>query len=490
MATEPVPSAQSHSPALGRRRTNTGGGTPPGPGVRRRTNTGGGTPPGPGARPALPQVHSLYQPVVHLQTRTVIGYEALARGPEGTELYTPDALFAAARAQGTLGELDWACRIAAFDGAVKAHLPSTLELFVNVEAAALNAPPPPGTAAALSAAGGLSVVIELTERDLTGDVAGLLRAVERARAQGWRIALDDVGAAPASLALLPFLRPEIIKLDLSLIHTTTNTATIEILTAVTAEAARTGATLLAEGIETEDHAQLAVRMGARLGQGWLFGRPAPLPTFPMRAPAPSRPRPLINVAYRVLKAPPAARTTTLGTPYSVVVASVNTAKGAQQVATKPVLHAISTQLERRALAQGHSVVVLGVFQHARHFTGATAQRYRDLAVHSSYIAAFATDLHPDPMPGVKGTTLPEDDPLVGQWCVLVVAPLFTGALIASDLGDTSPDPQRRFHLYVVYDRPTVIAAATTLLHRIPRPDNNRPQPPDHPPPWGHTGSHH
>jgi len=396
MATEPVPSAQSHTPAVRRRRTNTGGGTPPGPGVR----------------PAWAQVHSLYQPVVHLQTRTVIGYEALARGPEGTDLYTPDALFAAARARGTFGELDWACRIAAFDGAVKAHLPSTLELFVNVEAAALNAPPPPGAAAALSAAGGLSVVIELTERDLTGDVAGLLRAVERARAQGWRIALDDVGAAPASLALLPFLRPEIIKLDLSLTHTTTNTATVEILTAVTAEAARTGATLLAEGIETEDHAQLAVRMGARLGQGWLFGRPAPLPTFPMRAPPPSRPRPLINVASRVLEAPPAARTTTLGTPYSVVVASANTAntantaKGAQRVATKPVLHAISTQLERRALAQGHSVVVLGAFQHARHFTGATAQRYRDLAVHSSYVAAFATDLSPTPCPVLTALPCP------------------------------------------------------------------------------------
>jgi EAL domain-containing protein (putative c-di-GMP-specific phosphodiesterase class I) len=408
MATEPVPSAQSHTPAVRRRRTNTGGGTPPGPGVR----------------PAWAQVHSLYQPVVHLQTRTVIGYEALARGPEGTDLYTPDALFAAARARGTFGELDWACRIAAFDGAVKAHLPSTLELFVNVEAAALNAPPPPGAAAALSAAGGLSVVIELTERDLTGDVAGLLRAVERARAQGWRVALDDVGAAPASLALLPFLRPEIIKLDLSLTHTTTNTATVEILTAVTAEAARTGATLLAEGIETEDHAQLAVRMGARLGQGWLFGRPAPLPTFPMRAPPPSRQRPLINVASRVLEAPPAARTTTLGTPYSVVVASANTAntantahtantantantaKGAQRVATKPVLHAISTQLERRALAQGHSVVVLGAFQHARHFTGATAQRYRDLAVHSSYVAAFATDLSPTPCPVLTALPCP------------------------------------------------------------------------------------
>ncbi len=95
------------------------------------------------------------------------------------------------------------------------------------------------------------------------------------------------------------------------------------------------------------------------------------------------------------------------------------------------------------------------------------------------------------MPGVNGITLPEDDPLVRQWCVIVVGPLFTGALIAADLGDTSPDPQRRFPLYVVYDRPTIIiAAAATLLHRIPRPDSDRLQPPNHPPPWGHTGSHH
>lgn len=97
------------------------------------------------------------------------------------------------------------------------------------------------------------------------------------------------------------------------------------------------------------------------------------------------------------------------------------------------------------------------------------------------------------MPGVNGITLPEDDPLVRQWCVIVVGPLFTGALIAADLSDTRPDPQRRFPLYVVHDRPTIIiiiTAATTLLHRIPRPDSDRPQPPDHPPPWGHTGSHH
>jgi len=150
-----------------------------------------------------------------LQTRTVIGYEALARGPEGTDLYTPDALFAAARARGTFGELDCACRIAAFDGAVKAHLPSTLELFVNVEAAALNAPPPPGAAAALSAAGGLSVVIELTERDLTGTAVRVSfasftrwKACTLIAAVGRYVRMAFANAADGSVATTSILSPE------------------------------------------------------------------------------------------------------------------------------------------------------------------------------------------------------------------------------------------------------------------------------------------
>ncbi len=58
------------------------------------------------------QVHAVYQPVVDLDTRRVVGYEALARGPRDSPLHTPDALFAAARDQGVLVELDWACRVA------------------------------------------------------------------------------------------------------------------------------------------------------------------------------------------------------------------------------------------------------------------------------------------------------------------------------------------------------------------------------------------
>ena len=53
---------------------------------------------------ALGGLRALYQPVVELESATVVGYEALARGPEGSELQRPDLLFQAARWEGRLGE--------------------------------------------------------------------------------------------------------------------------------------------------------------------------------------------------------------------------------------------------------------------------------------------------------------------------------------------------------------------------------------------------
>src|ERR1700710_1632565 len=61
-------------------------------------------------------IHSLFQPIVDLDTGAVVAYEALARGPQGP-LHAPDALFSAARRAGCLAELDDACRRAAFRGA-------------------------------------------------------------------------------------------------------------------------------------------------------------------------------------------------------------------------------------------------------------------------------------------------------------------------------------------------------------------------------------
>ena len=127
-------------------------------------------------------------------------------------------------------------------------------------------------------AGRLRVVVELTERALTDRPADVLAAVAWLRDHGCGIALDDVGVDERSLALMPFLAPDVIKLDMSLIHARgASPAAARVLNAVAAEAERSGALLLAEGIETEEHLARARALGATLGQGWLFGRPGALP---------------------------------------------------------------------------------------------------------------------------------------------------------------------------------------------------------------------
>src|SRR5918997_5912954 len=94
---------------------------------------------------------------------------------------------------------------------------------------------------------------------------------------GCAIAVDDVGADRRSLAFMPFLRPEIIKLDLSLTQARPTPQIASVVHAVNAEAERTGALVLAEGIESDHHLMRARALGARYGQGWRFGRPGPLP---------------------------------------------------------------------------------------------------------------------------------------------------------------------------------------------------------------------
>src|ERR1700727_2968697 len=87
-------------------------------------------------------VRSVYQPIVDLRSGDVVGYEALARGPVGGGFERPDLLFAAARERGLTAELDWACRAAAFEGALAAGLRAPSTLFVNVEPYAIDTPAP------------------------------------------------------------------------------------------------------------------------------------------------------------------------------------------------------------------------------------------------------------------------------------------------------------------------------------------------------------
>jgi EAL domain-containing protein (putative c-di-GMP-specific phosphodiesterase class I) len=155
--------------------------------------------------------------VVALDDGGIVGFEALARGPEGSARASPANLFARAAAAGRLAELDWICRAAAIAGAVGADLDPQLALFINVEPASNRIPCPDDLADAVTTADRWPIIAEITERAIAGDPGGLLTAVDGLRHRNRHVALDDVGADPASQAMMPLLRPDVIKLDQTII---------------------------------------------------------------------------------------------------------------------------------------------------------------------------------------------------------------------------------------------------------------------------------
>jgi EAL domain-containing protein (putative c-di-GMP-specific phosphodiesterase class I) len=397
-------------------------------------------------------LRSAYQPIVDLETGAVVAHEALVRGPAGSLVETPGPLFSAARRAGRLAELDWACRAAAVSGAFDVGLGRSGRLFINVEPDTLATPCPPSLRPLWDrSAAELDIVVELTERALTDRPADLLHAVSRMRQLGWGVALDDVGADVRSLALMPLLRPDVIKLDLRVVQEKPSAQIAEIVNAVNAERERSGAVILAEGIETVAHLRAGRALGATLGQGWLFGRPGPLP-------APDEP---VEAPPHIPGLPEFVSFSNVS-PYEVVSAVRDVRR-----ADKRLLLSMSLHLEEQALSLGEAAVVVSAFQSAERFTPATRERYRRLAESSAFVAALGAGMEVAPAPGVRGAALAGDDVLRGEWSVVVLGPHFAGALVARDLGDGGPEHERRFDVALTYDRDLVIEAAGALMRRVP-----------------------
>ncbi|WP_229673664.1 sensor domain-containing phosphodiesterase [Nakamurella endophytica] len=394
---------------------------------------------GEGLRPA-------YQPVVDLQSGDVVGLEALARWP-GIPGATPDRVFAEAARTSGLIALDWACRAAAVQGALDAGLGPDVCLFLNAEPAVLARTAPRHAVEVIERAGSrLRVVMELTERSLLVRPAAVLAQVAEARDRGWLIGLDDVGAHPDSLALLDLVAPDVVKLDLALVQRLPARGQARTLAAVMAHRERTGAPVVAEGIETDAHLEQAVALGATLGQGWKLGRPAALdaPPVPRR---PLRPQPR-----------PAAAPVT---PFDLVAGL-----DVQRVARKEFLVAFSRHVEAQAHNPADPPVILSALQSITHLTPGTRTRYERLAAAAPLVALFGADVPAQPAAGVRGVALADDDPLRREWTVIALGAQTAAALIARDCGDDGPDADRRFDFVITYDRPRVTRAARSLLSRL------------------------
>jgi len=412
--------------------------------------------PHPAAEPSLAAVldahaiHSVYQPVVDLYRGETVAYEALARGPAGSALDRPDRLFEAARFAALEAEVEWECQLAALEGVLESGLRPGQALFVNLESKLLGATRPARLAELMDRAlDRFPVFVELTERALASRPAHLLAAVRGLRRLGVGVALDDVGADPRSVALMPFLEPDLIKLDISVVQGDPAGAAAETLHAVGAEAERTGALIVAEGIETDAHLRTALALGARYGQGWMFGSPQALPA---------------GVAVGLEDRLPAPRDPDrdgLASPFEIVARHRPIRR-----ADKRLLLALSREIEASAGGLGPAAVIMSSFQANQCFSPATAATYARLADGASLVAALAAELASRPVRGVHGAGLRPEDPVRSEWDVTLLGPHSAIALVARDLGDGGSDMDRRFDFAVTHDRTLVIAAAHALMGRL------------------------
>jgi diguanylate cyclase (GGDEF)-like protein len=394
-------------------------------------------------------VRTVFQPVVHLASGTIAGFEALSRGPVGSSLESPMALIDAATATGRLAELDWLCRVHAMQAAVDAGLDRSLSWLINVEPAGLAIDCPPHLQAGLAQARAeLRVILEVVERDVEGFATALLHATDQARRDSWGVALDDVGAEEGSLALLPFLRPDVVKLDMSLVRGVPRLKAAEITAAVRAYAERTGAVILAEGIETEEQERLAQVFGATYGQGYRYGRPGPLPAS---VPAP---RHVIPLRQRLIPLDGQ-------TPFEVLTAKLPTQRAAKQA----LLH-ISQHLEEQITAGNHASVLLAGFQDRAYFSPMKRQRYQQLSRLTALTVVLAEGLATAAEPQFHVGPLQAGSRMGQEWVVIVIKPHYAAAFVAKDCGDEGRDGDRRFDYGYTHDRDLVIAAARSYLQEL------------------------
>lgn len=210
----------------------------------------------------------LFQPIVELGGGTMVGAEALARFG-GLPYRPPNAWFAEADAMSLGTDLE----VVAVDKALEGLLDLAPDVYLSINVS-------PATlvdarfSEVISNADPTRLVLELTEHARVGDYDRLDRAMKTFRSAGMRVAVDDAGAGFASLRHILKLRPDLIKLDMSLIRDINLDPFKQALaTSLISFGEKCNATIVAEGIESEAELRMLVELGVGYGQGWFLGEP-------------------------------------------------------------------------------------------------------------------------------------------------------------------------------------------------------------------------
>lgn len=387
----------------------------------------------------------MFQPIVSLSDGMTIGYEALARWPSLAHLRA-SVVFERAAASGRLDRLDRACTSAAMSAALRAELGPDYLLMINCEPATAH-PRCQDDDLTKRARNELQLVFEITERSLLRHPKALLQKVAAMRSDRITVALNDVGARPDSLALLDVLAPDIIKLDMAMVKQRPGDRNARTFAGVLAHQERTGAVILVDGVETDEHLERALAVGATLGQGFRFGAVAPLPSgTPASWSLPS----LLRREHSIT-----------GSPFDAV-------RGRSPVrkVSRSTVAALSHHVESLARPALDPPILLTALQHRKYFSETRRDRYRRLAERSVMVAVFGEMLPRGLGPGIRSVTLDSADPLRNECTVIALGPHTSAALIAREHPDSPSNGDQLFDMVLTYDRELVVSAARALMYRI------------------------
>jgi EAL domain-containing protein (putative c-di-GMP-specific phosphodiesterase class I)/GGDEF domain-containing protein len=230
-----------------------------------------------------------FQPIVDVVQLTVIGHEALTRGPANSPLHSPLVLFDLAAQFDCLVQLERALVPMIGKRFMELELPG--RLFVNVTADTLTRVIENPAALEWNLAQiGLQperVVVELTETRPILDLDAMRASLTLLKSLGFSIALDDLGEGFAGLRRWSELRPDFVKIDRHFIDgVAIDPLKLQFVRSICEMAASSGATVIAEGLEDEGDLRVLSRLGVSLFQGYLLGRPQANPRAALRSDLP------------------------------------------------------------------------------------------------------------------------------------------------------------------------------------------------------------
>ncbi|MEN6566521.1 MAG: EAL domain-containing protein, partial [Veillonellales bacterium] len=221
---------------------------------------------------------AVFQPILSLADAAIVGYEALSRGPQGSILERPDALFPAAERFDKVWELEFLCRAKALEKA-RQMMPDKM-LFINVAPHIIkDSRFQKGITRELLEQCGINadnIIFEITEKTSVEDYKSFRRVLDNYTSQGYKIAIDDTGSGYSGLKMLAETRPQFIKIDMDLVRDIDKDALKQALMKAFSDfSIIMNMKIIAEGIETADELNTLIRIGIPYGQGYLLQKPAP-----------------------------------------------------------------------------------------------------------------------------------------------------------------------------------------------------------------------